>query len=423
MSLIHALAMPAKAMRRRFLAARGALTPPSFAGMRLTPRRLLNFYLVQWEQARGRTRVHGYPLGLTIEATNACNLRCPYCFTGAGEVGREKTMLQMPLYDRMLDELGSRLLRMEFYNWGEPLLNKQIYEMIAKASARGIGTTISTNFSIPFDEERAEKLVRSGLAVLGVSLDGATQESYEQYRRRGDLALALENCRLVADAKRRLGSATPELVWEFHIFPHNRHEIEAARTLADEIGMTFAASKGWVAGPDWDTDHEFDEPQHGGAERCFFLWRRAVVNTDGGVAPCCAVYYPEDDYGSVVKGRAATARGEPAVDLGDLQYRSFREVWNGDAFVASRQMFRNRDATPGADRKLVCFDCPVTVMYDDWGKHRGAGGTATTFVSRYGANDGFNYYFDRRPERVRPLAPAETDVIGLTEISAPDRAG
>ncbi len=389
--------------------------PPRFAGTRMTLARFLNYQLVRWDEARGATHLRGYPLVMTIEATNACNLRCPYCFTGAGEIGREKTMLQMRLFDRMLDELGSRLLRMEFYNWGEPLLNKNIYEMIEKASRRGIATNISTNFSIPFDEERAEKLVRSGLAVLGVSLDGATQASYEQYRRRGDLDLALRNCRLVADAKKRLGSSTPEMVWEFHIFPHNRHEIDDGRALAEDIGMTFVASKGWVAGPDWDTAREFDEPREHGAERCFFLWRRAVVNTDGGVAPCCAVYYSEDDYGSVIKQRP-TVKGEPAVDLADLEVRSFRDVWNSDAFVRSRAMFRSRDATSAKDKSLVCYDCPVTVMYDDFSKHRRQGKDADSFVSRFEPNDGFNYYFNRRPGRTAS-AGAATDVIPLAETA------
>src|SRR5262245_745534 len=61
--------------------------PPPYPGMRLTAKRLANFYLVQYQHRRGHTRLRGAPLILTVEATNVCNLGCPYCFTGAGERG------------------------------------------------------------------------------------------------------------------------------------------------------------------------------------------------------------------------------------------------------------------------------------------------------------------------------------------------
>src|SRR5439155_1564519 len=140
--------------------------------------------------------------------TNICNLECPACFTGAGDLGRPRSHLSLDLYRPVLAELAPYLLEVEFYNWGEPLLAKHIFPMIEEASAAGAHTTVSTNFSFPFDAARAERLVSSGLSVLGVSIDGARQESYEQYRRRGKLATVLENCRAVRDAKRRVGSGT-----------------------------------------------------------------------------------------------------------------------------------------------------------------------------------------------------------------------
>ena len=53
---------------------------------------------------------------------------------------------------------------------------------------------------------------------------------------------------LVSDAKKRLGSATPRLVWEFHVFPHNLADIETAKIMAAELGMDIAVSKGWTVG-------------------------------------------------------------------------------------------------------------------------------------------------------------------------------
>jgi pyruvate-formate lyase-activating enzyme len=360
--------------------------PPHHGFYRLTPRRLANLYLTRLEYLLGRKRLRSSPIKLTVESTNTCNLRCPACFSGAGETGRARGAMAPELYARLLRELGPYLFEIEFHNWGEPLLAKQLVPMIAAAACQGIATTVSTNFSIPFDAERAEALVRSGLSLLGVSIDGARQEIYEQYRVHGNLELVLRNCRLVRDAKRRIGSPTPRLIWEFHVFPHNTTDIPLARTIAAELEMEIAVEKGWVVGEEWDrsgTFAFFADPQ---AHRCPFLWRHAVVNNDGGVAPCCGTFYKEDDRGQLAAGPGTTGAG------------SFREVWNNDEFVLARRFFDARTGTD-ADRQNVCFDCPITVSFEGLKHHRAAGGRRADFRMPYSTNDCFNYFWNRRPRR------------------------
>lgn len=392
---------------------RDFLRLPDYRGTYFTPRRLLNLYLVRYQKSRGHVKLYGSPIVLTIESTNACNLRCPYCFTGAGEIGRDKTMLGLPLYQKALDEMGSRLLQVEFYNWGEPLLNKGIYDMVSMASDRGISTVISTNFSFPFDQERAEKLVASELKELGVSLDGAWQETYEQYRVRGDLETVLRNVRMVNDAKAKLGSKYPHMIWEYHIFPHNNteEEIEAARRKAQELGMEFALSKGWVAGEDWDKTNEFLHLFPGGKQtpgHCYFLWQQAVINSEGGVAPCCGAYYKEDDFG--VFG------GEVSVPLAALASSSFRQIWNNEQFRAARELFRDRAKASAMATSLICYDCPVTVVFDRYKQHRTKGLSQESFESGFNPVDGFNYFFDRKPARPQRtgVGDGSADVIELT---------
>jgi len=376
------------------------LRPPKYPGVRLTPRRLLNLWLVRYQHSRGHTKLWGHPVVLTIESTNACNLRCPDCFTGSGEVGRAKSMLPLPLYERVLHELGDYLLHVEFYNWGEPLLNKDIYEMIRLAARKRVSTIVSTNFSIPFDAARARKLVSSGLGTLGVSIDGAHQESYEKYRVRGALERVLDNVRLVNEAKRELSSTTPQLFWEFHVFQHNRDEVEQARAMAQDLGMQISVDKGWVAGPEWDPEANFRFSVVPSLERCDYLWLRAVVNNDGGVAPCCGAFYKEDDYGSVAD-------------------RSFKEVWNNQSFQQARRLYRTRGNASESLRRLICYDCPQTVMWERYEQHRAHGLGKASFAPGYNANDGFNYFFNRRPRRA-----AGNDDLSVTKgpVKKPKRA-
>jgi len=377
-------------------AARAGLLPTAYPGMRLTRKRLLNYWRSRYEMWRGVERVRAYPLVLTVEATNVCNLRCPQCFTGVGELGREKSMLHVEDFRRLIDELGDHLLQVEFYNWGEPLLNKRLPEMIRMAANRGVATVISSNLSFPMTDERAEEIVQSGLHVIGLSADGATQAVYEQYRVRGDLALVLENVDRLNAAKRRLGSSTPRIVYSYHLFAHNTHEVDAARALAREHEIEFSLMKGWVAGPDWDSEGRYNFGFHPSVGRCSYLWQQGVVHNDGGVAPCCATFYKEDDFAEV-----------GTVDSADR--RAFRDVWNNDAFRAARRMFAN---DPSHERRdLVCYDCPVTAVWRRYRAHVQAGKPASAFQLHAAYNDGWNYFFARRPARARPL-----EIIPLVEV-------
>ncbi len=379
-----------------------ALRPPRYPGLKLTARRFLNYYLVKVQRARGNIKVLGFPISLTFEATNVCNLNCPYCFTGDGEVGRKRTMMPMDMYQRLIDELGDHALLIDFYNWGEPLLNKNIYEMIRLASDKGLSTIISSNFSVPFDSERAEKLVASGLAAIGAGIDGARQQSLEQYRVGANFDLVMENIRLLVEAKRKLKSTTPDICWSFHVFEHNQHEVDEARAAAAELGISFFASKGWVAGDEWESGSEITFPPNSNpsAERCKYLWEYAIVNNDGGVAPCAAAFYREDDYDSIVD-------------------KSFKEVWNNQQFQDARWLFRSRANAPQHAKDLICHDCPYTVVWENYQQHVAQGNSKDSFQPGSTTNDWFNYFFERRPTK----KTGGGDVIGLQQVRAASEDG
>ena len=108
--------------------------PPEFERATPTARRVINLLRVTWEWKRYRTSLRSFPLRLCIEASAACNLACPHCFTGAGEVSRPRATLSLPFFRRLLGELGKHLWQIEFHNWGEPLLNKNLPTMIAEAA-------------------------------------------------------------------------------------------------------------------------------------------------------------------------------------------------------------------------------------------------------------------------------------------------
>jgi len=99
-------------------------------------KKLVNLILVRIQLKLRVSYVIGYPHFILIEPTNICNLRCPLCPTGRGEKGRSKGKMSLDKFKRIIDEIGDYLYDIELDNWGEPLLNKDIFELIRYANEK-----------------------------------------------------------------------------------------------------------------------------------------------------------------------------------------------------------------------------------------------------------------------------------------------
>jgi MoaA/NifB/PqqE/SkfB family radical SAM enzyme len=148
---------------------------------------------------------------------------------------RPMGLMKQDVFSSFINENGLTSFAGHFYNNHEPFLNKRTPDYVRVASDLRIETLISSNLS--FSKIDAEAIVASGLKELMVAIDGVTQETYEKYRRGGKIEWVLANARAIAQAKIKLGSATPRLRWQYLTFAHNLHEVPAAIKLAREIGF------------------------------------------------------------------------------------------------------------------------------------------------------------------------------------------
>ena len=106
-----------------------------------------------------------------------------------------KPITKNDLFKKIIDEMKDYVLQLSLQNWGEATLVKELPEMIKYASNNGIFTRLSTNFSIKYDNNFFNQLIKSGLGILVIDLDGTDQATYEKYRVSGNLELVLENTR------------------------------------------------------------------------------------------------------------------------------------------------------------------------------------------------------------------------------------
>src|SRR5688572_21482357 len=187
--------------------------------------------------------VPALPSRLYIECTAACNISC-FQACCAPETGitrtRQAGMLDWDVFTRAVDEAGPSLVRIDFFNYGEAFLHKRAVEMCEYIKSRfpHIYLYTSTN-GLALNEEKARRLVHSGIDEVTFSIDGASQETYERYRQRGKFDLAIANLRAMADEKAKHGRDVPHLNWRYILFNWNDsdEEMQRARDLAAEIGV------------------------------------------------------------------------------------------------------------------------------------------------------------------------------------------
>jgi MoaA/NifB/PqqE/SkfB family radical SAM enzyme len=296
---------------------------------------------------------------LVIDPCDICNLNCPLCPTGQDRRDRSKGKMSFENFRKIIDELGAYLYRVDLHNWGEPLLNDQIYRMISYARDNNIEARVSSNLNV-IDEVKAEKLVKSGLDVLIVSLDGASQETYVQYRVGGRFDKVTSGIKMITELKTKLSTSKPFIIWQFLVMRHNEHEISLIKDSARELGVNQVDM--WAIHCDmgreifWDDKTRFEKtakwlPRNEkfcvydlttGARKnrpktCNFLWIQSAINWNGSVSPCCALYDEKYDFGN-------------AFDI------SFTKVWNNDKYRQARKIVRTKK-TNKSDLQNVCSCC------------------------------------------------------------------
>ncbi len=324
----------------------------------LTPRKLYNL-IMQTVQGRLKSaRLLYLPARLSIETGNICNLKCPLCPTGRRDGDTTRGFMRFEDYRNIIDELYRDLILVRLYNWGEPLLHRDLLPMIAYARARGIGVTISTNLNT-MAPAQAPALIDAGLQKIFVSCDGISDATYLQYHVGGSYATVMNNLRLLAAERRTRPACITRIIWLFHVFKHNEHEVERARAMAADMGVEIRINpmrtdmgreifetakaaierdRAWI--PDDPRYCAFDL-EHTDVKKkknfCALPWKEAAVNWDGSVLPCCSVYQEQYSFGNAFE-------------------QGFRAVWNGPMYRSARAQIARSSAGP----TTVCHICKST---------------------------------------------------------------
>lgn len=305
--------------------------------------------------------VLGYPFMLMLEPTNICNLRCPLCITGSKQMTRENGVMEIENFRKLMDELGKYLVHLTLWSQGEPFVNRHFTDMVRIAKNKGIKTMTSTNGH--FLIENAETIVKSGLDVLIVAMDGASQKTYEKYRVNGNFKKVYDGMKAVTEAKKKLQSKTPEIELQFIVMKHNEHETNEIRSLAYECGAQIISFKtAQVYTPEQAKEflptkekyrrYELDvkgqiKTKNKEINFCRWVLLCPVINWDGTVSPCCFDKNAENGLGNVF------------TDGG------LKRIWKNKEYARFRQqIFHKRKEIP------ICSNCSEGLEVDIFEKEK-----------------------------------------------------
>ncbi|MFN3476597.1 MAG: radical SAM/SPASM domain-containing protein [Candidatus Methylomirabilales bacterium] len=306
------------------------------------------------------------PRSLYLETTNRCDSQCQTCI-------RTFQTLE-PLKDLTLAELKQVveqfpvLDRVVLHGIGEPLLNRELFAMIAYLKAKE-ATVLFNSDAISLTSKRARRLIESGLDEYRVSMDAATRGTYQKIRGVDQFNRVVGNVRGLIELQKGLKQQTPLVSLWFTAMKANLGELPAFVRLAAEMGVpevyvqrlvfygqglaveeqslhralqereqklieeaealaqtfqiSFKASGATTPLASLQGGDQGRRPWAG----CQRPWTLSYFTANGNVLPCCISPWTAKDYQNLV--------------LGNAFKEDFEGIWNGERYRRFRETFES----------------------------------------------------------------------------------
>ena len=183
--------------------------------------------------------------------TKSCNLSCFHCYAEAkNKTGPEE--LNTEQAKEFINDLANFNVPVLIFSGGEPLMRKDLEELIAYARNKGLLVTISTNGTL-LEYDRVKKLKELGVNYIGVSLDGMEKTNDSFRGRKGAFKEALTGIRNCIELGQKVGL-------RFTINKHNYSEIPQIFTLMEREDIARICFYHLVPQPPLDNINEYVLP-------------------------------------------------------------------------------------------------------------------------------------------------------------------
>ena len=282
-----------------------------------------------------------FPSQINLDVTMFCNLKCIHCpyESVTHPKGKSRQHLNIELHNKVIDEIsqvGAGITRFLRYTGdGEPLIHPQVVDLIAYAKSKSkLPINLTTNGTFLNGPKIAE-LVDAGVNVFDVSIDAATQSTYERIRVGGDFSRVQENTKTLIQFTQ--GKPHVSVVVSFVSQPLNHHELlpfkaywenQGVKRVIIRNGHSAAGSIKSKAAELWASAPSVRTP-------CLYPWERLVVKADGEISYCPADWHH-------------------IAGVGNIKYDSLQKVWKSSNLSTLRAQHIKKEIPESS----LCGGCP-----------------------------------------------------------------
>lgn len=331
----------------------------------LHPKVLQNYLLFTKEFKEKPLVMKSHPIGVEIEMTNRCNLACIQCLRSQGLKPYKLGDIDPDNYKRILDQFPY-VMNISLNGFGEPMMYKHFFDIVAYTrkvrpwSKIGIYTN-----GILIDEEKAYRMMNSGLTEVDISIDAAYPDTYKRVRRGGRLETLHENIHRLVRIKKETRSKFPLIGVNYVMVNDNEGELVPFVEQAAEFGVDFINCITWAA-YDWGFRNrrsresylrELESAQKRINElgiRCKSFPEISDRWTDPRKPFSCNFYWGEEFRvtfnGDITLGCCTPFK--ETFHYGNLLSQDFSEIWNGEAYQTNRRLAKEHIAPTS-----VCASC------------------------------------------------------------------
>lgn len=274
-----------------------------------------------------------FPLEVSLELTNHCNLRCVMC--PVPQMKRKRGFMEDGIFTKVVEEISKKSGFLFLpQGFGESLLHNKYGQLMGLAESAGVQPIVVLTNGMLLDAENASMLLTMADVII-VTIDGITSKTYESIRVNSRFETVIGN--IEQFLKARGDKQTPRLILRIIRMKETEAEVEEFRTFwSGKIGgrdlIQVAGFNDWTG----SVVHRGAEGIQHKRDRhpCRMLWKNLTVYHDGQVSPCCY-----------------DAKGE--LIIGSVVYQSLKQIWSGP----SLKNLRNLHLTSQFSKIPICSRC------------------------------------------------------------------
>ncbi len=283
-----------------------------------------------------KSKLFGQPRGILIEPTNYCNLKCSVCWAHLGDMKRKKGYMSFKDFKKIIDDIKGFIWKLDIHNFGEPLMNKDIFKMIKYANSKGLRTEIATNITL-LNKEKIKKLLESKLDIITLSFGSPTKQGYESIRVPAKFENTFANLKLFCEMKNNSNKIKPYTKLQMILTKKTEKEKEEFVKLAKSLKINEINIKTLGINTNWPKNKlkklwknmapKNEETRYKWTKGILSLKRptqtclrsdTSVILWNGTVCPCCRDYNGDVNFGNAIE-------------------ENFRTIWNSEKYKNMRK--------------------------------------------------------------------------------------